>query len=64
MQKGIKKELVKFFKLCLVGLLFIIVLVLSGEKLNGSDMLILGLTPYVLYQIYRVIHWKMRRRKK
>lgn len=64
MQKVIKKESLKFFKLLVVGLLLIIVLVLSGEQLKGSEMLILGMTPYILYQIYCAIHWRMRHKKK
>lgn len=64
MQKVIKKESMKFFKLLLVGLLLIIVLVLSGEQLKGSEILILGITPYILYQIYCAIHRAMRRKKK
>lgn len=64
MQKVIKKESLKFFKLFLVGLLLIIVLVLSGEQLKGSEMLILGITPYILFQIYRGIHWGMRHKNR
>jgi hypothetical protein len=64
MQKVIKKESLKFFKLFMVGLLLIIVLVLSGEELKGTEMLILGITPYILLQIYRAVHWRMRHKKK
>jgi hypothetical protein len=64
MQKVIKKESLKFFKLFMVGLLLIIVLVLSGEELKGTEMLILGITPYILFQIYRAVHWRMRHKKK
>ncbi len=64
MKKVIKKESLKFLKLLLVGLLLIIVLVLSGEQLKGSEILILSIIPYILYQIYCVIHRKMRHKKK
>jgi hypothetical protein len=64
MQKVIKKESLKFFKRLLVGLLLIIVLILSGEKLKGSEILILSIIPYILYQSYCVIHRKMRHKKK
>jgi|GEM_PF-907964 len=63
MKKVIKKESMKFFKLLLVGLLLIIILILSGEKLAGSEILILSLTPYILYQIYCAIHQTARRKK-
>lgn len=64
MQKVLKKESMTFFKLFMVGLLLIIVLVLSGEQLTGIEILILGITPYFLYQIYRAVHAKTRRKKK
>lgn len=64
MKKVIKKELLTFFKLLLLGLLLVIVLVLSGEQLKGLEILILSITPYILYQIYHAIHRGMRRKKR
>lgn len=64
MQKLIKKESLKFFKLLLVGLLLVIILVLSGEQLKGSEILILSIMPYILYQLYCAIKRTMRRKKK
>jgi uncharacterized membrane protein len=64
MKKVIKKELLTIFKLLLLGLLLVIVLVLSGEQLKGLEILILSITPYILYQIYRAIHRGMRRKKR
>ncbi len=64
MQKGLAKESMKFLKLGAVGLLLIIVLILAGEKLSGIDALILGLLPYVIYQIYSAIQSAKKRKKR
>ncbi|SFK35586.1 hypothetical protein [Methylophaga sulfidovorans] len=64
MQKGLAKESMKFLKLGAVGLLLIIVLILAGEKLSGIDALILGLLPYVIYQIYSAIQSAKKGKKR
>jgi asparagine N-glycosylation enzyme membrane subunit Stt3 len=64
MQKVIKKESLKLLKLCIVGFLLIIVLVLAGEKLTFIEAVILGITPYILYQIYCATQWLKRRKKR
>lgn len=64
MQKVLAKESIKLLKLGIVGLLFVIVLVLAGEELSGIEALILGITPYVLYQIYCAIQWATKHKKK
>ncbi len=64
MQKVLAKESVKLLKLGVIGLLLVIVLVLAGEQLSGIEALILGITPYVLYQAYCAIHRTKRRKKK
>ncbi|BDZ72380.1 MULTISPECIES: hypothetical protein [Methylophaga] len=64
MRKVFAKESIKFLKLGVVGLLLIIVLILAGEKLSGIEALILGLLPYVLYQIYTAIQSAKKHKKK
>lgn len=64
MQKVLVKESVKLLKFGIVGLLLVIVLVLAGEQLSGIEALILGITPYVLYQIYCGIQRATKRKKK
>ncbi len=64
MRKVLAKESIKFLKFGAVGLLLIIVLVLAGEQLSGLEALILGLTPYILYQAYCAIYRTKRRHKK
>jgi len=63
-QKVMVKEWTKFIKLGIVGLLLVIVLVVSGEQLQGIEALVLGIIPYVLYQLYCVAHWAMKRKNK
>ncbi|AFJ03716.1 hypothetical protein Q7C_2595 [Methylophaga frappieri] len=63
MQKGLKKQLLKFFKFLLVGLLLIIVLILTGEQLNVVEIMILGITPYLLYLIYMAVNRSILRKK-
>jgi hypothetical protein len=63
-QKALAKEWVKLVKLGLAGLLLVIVLVVSGEQLQGLEALILGMIPYFLYQLYCVIRWAMKRTNK
>ena len=64
MKKGITKEWVKLVKLGVTGLLLVIVVVLAGEQLQGIEALILGITPYIIYQLYCVSCWAMKRTKK
>ena len=64
MQKVIAREWIKLCKLGIAGLLLVIVLVVSGEELEGIDALILGITPYILYQLYCAIRWAVKRTKK
>jgi uncharacterized membrane protein len=64
MQKVYKKEAFKLLKLGIVGFLLIIILVLAGEKLSGTETVILGVAPYILYQIYCAIQHATRRKKK
>jgi len=64
MQKVLAKESIKFLKLCIIGLLLVIVVVLAGEQLSGIEALILGITPYIIYQGYCAIHRATRRKKK
>ncbi|HDY84468.1 hypothetical protein LCGC14_1378150 [marine sediment metagenome] len=64
MQKRLAKESVKFLKLGVVGLLLIIVLILAGEQLSSIEAVILGLLPYVLYQIYSAIQWAKKHKKR
>lgn len=64
MQKVLAKESVKLLKFGIVGLLLVIVLVLAGEQLKGIEALILGITPYILYQLYCAIQWAGKRKKK
>lgn len=63
MQKVLAKESVKLLKLCIVGLLLVFVVVLSGEQLQGIELMILGITPYILYQLYCVFQWVRKRKK-
>lgn len=63
MQKVIAKESVKLIKLGIIGFLLIIIVVLADEKLTGIEAVLLGITPYILYQLYCVFY-KARRRKK
>ena len=64
MKKVIAKEWIKVVKLGIAGLLLVIVVVVSGEQLQGTDALILGIIPYILYQLYCVTCWAMKRTKK
>lgn len=64
MQKVIAKESVKLLKLGVVGFLLIIVVVLAGEKLTATEMIILGITPYIVYQLYCGYQRATRRKKK
>lgn len=64
MQKVLAKESMKLLKLGILGGLLVIILVLAGEQLGGIEALILGITPYVLYQLYRGIQWATKRNKK
>lgn len=63
MQKVVAKELVKLIKLGIIGFLLVIIVVLAGEKLTGIEAIILGVIPYILYQLYCAFN-KVRRRKK
>lgn len=63
MQKVVAKELVKLIKLGIIGFLLVIIVVLAGEKLTGIEAIILGVIPYILYQLYCAFN-KARRRKK
>ncbi|MTI63312.1 hypothetical protein [Methylophaga sp.] len=63
-KKVIAKESIKLLKLLAVGFLLIIILVLAGEKMTGTEAVILAITPYILYQLYCAIHRSMRRKKK
>ena len=63
MQKVTIKEWTKFIKLGIVGLLLVIVLVVSGEQLQGIDALVLGLIPYVIYQFYCLARWVLKQKK-
>jgi ACR3 family arsenite efflux pump ArsB len=51
-KKVLVKESIKLLKLLAVGFLLIIILVLAGEKMTGTEMVILAITPYILYQLY------------
>jgi hypothetical protein len=62
--KVMKKEAIKLLKLGMVGFLLVIVVVLAGEKLSVGEMFILGITPYVVYQLYCAIHWLKRHKQK
>ncbi|WP_297810717.1 hypothetical protein [uncultured Methylophaga sp.] len=64
MQKLLAKESIKLLKLASVGFLLIIILVLAGEKLTGTEAVILGIAPYILYQVYCAIQRTTRRKKK
>lgn len=63
MQKVLAKESIKLLKLGVVGFLLIIVVVLAGEKLTATEMIILGVTPYIVYQLYCAYQRAMRRKK-
>lgn len=63
-KKLLMRESIKLLKLLAVGFLLIIILVLAGEKLTGIEMIILGITPYILYQLYCAYQQAMRRKKK
>ena len=63
-KKVIAKESIKLLKLLAVGFLLIIILVLAGEKMTGTEAVILAITPYILYQLYCAIQRAMRRKKK
>ena len=52
MKKVVAREWIKVVKLGIAGLLLVIVVVLSGEQLQGIEALILGIIPYILYQLY------------
>lgn len=64
MKKVYKKETFKLLKLGVVGFLLVIILVLAGEKMTGSEMVILAVTPYILYQIYCAFNKGKRGKKK
>jgi uncharacterized membrane protein len=64
MQKVYKKEAFKLLKLGVVGFLLVIILVLAGEKMTGTEMVILAITPYILYQLYCVFNRARRAKKK
>lgn len=64
MQKVIAKESVKLLKLGTVGFLLIIVVVVAGGKLTATEMIILGITPYIVYQLYCAYQRATRRKKK
>jgi uncharacterized membrane protein len=64
MQKVYKKEAFKLLKLGIVGFLLVIILVLAGEKLSGTEAVILGMAPYIIFQLYCVIQRARARRKK
>lgn len=64
MQKVIAKESVKLIKLGIMGFLLIIIVVLAGEKLTGAEAVILGIAPYILYQLYCAFYRARRRKKK
>lgn len=63
-KKVLARESIKLLKLLAVGFLLIIILVLAGEKLTGVEAVILGIAPYILYQLYFVIQLVMRPKKK
>jgi len=63
-KKVLAKESIKLLKLLAVGFLLIIILVLAGEKMTGTEAVILAITPYILYQLYCAIQRGMRRKKK
>lgn len=62
MKKVIKKEAVKLLKLGIVGFLLVIVVVLAGEKLTGIEAILLGIAPYIFYQLYCFIQRAMGRK--
>ena len=64
MQKVYKKEAFKLLKLGIVGFLLVIILVLAGEKLTGTEAIILGIAPYILYQLYCAIQSLIREKRK
>lgn len=64
MQKVYKKEAFKLLKLGVVGFLLVIILVLAGEKMTATEMVILAITPYILYQLYCVFNRTKRPKKK
>ncbi len=63
MQKVYKKEAFKLLKLGIVCFLLVIILVLAGEALTGTEAVILGMGHYILYQFFFVFN-RARRRKK
>lgn len=63
-KKLLVKESFKLLKLLAVGFLLIIILVLAGEKLSGTEIIILGITPYIVYQFYCAYKRSMRHKKK
>jgi uncharacterized membrane protein len=63
-KKVLVKESIKLLKLLAVGFLLIIILVLAGEKMTGTEMVILAITPYILYQLYCVFNKAGRGRLK
>jgi ACR3 family arsenite efflux pump ArsB len=63
-KKVIAKESIKLLKLLAVGFLLIIILVLAGEKLTGTEAIILAITPYILYQLYFAFNRAGRSKKK
>lgn len=63
-KKVLVKESIKLLKLLVVGFLLNIILVLAGEKMTGIEMVILALTPYILYQLYCAFDRAGRRKKK
>jgi len=63
-KKVVAREWIKLVKLGAAGLLLVIVVVLAGEQLQGIEALILGITPYILFQLYSIICWAMKRTKK
>ncbi len=63
-KKFIAKESIKLLKLLAVGFLLIIILVLAGEKMTGTEAVLLAITPYILYQLYCVFNRAGRSKKK
>ncbi len=62
--KLLMKESIKLLKLMAVGFLLIIILVLAGEKLTGTEAVILAFTPYILYQLYSAFNRAGRPKKR
>lgn len=63
-KKFIARESIKLLKLLAVGFLLIIILVLAGEKMTGTEAVILAITPYILYQLYFAFNKGKRGKKK